>query len=469
MQAEVVTGFVKCVLCPSISLRRYALGRKFTKHLERDHPDDDHVFAVEESSKSVTAHCAPLLSELPKEVPQSSGSEKTTITLSLDDGLSLMDAGKGVTAGFVKCPLCTVKSMKRYAFGRGFSAHLNFIHPGADHTQAVIDCKTSLSAPGYDRNGNIAVDYKDCLPNACQLAKVGDLINLQKIDDKLIQSEGDKFGANALDWAAGEGHLNCVAYLVPLFPLKINGAAADDDIIVTTMRRRDGKSCLHWCCRNGHIDVMDYLLEHLYTPEALHTLGTGDGTTPVHIACFGGNVPLLQHMYTKYYKIATTTVSDDDKCEQDDIGHVTSDITSNNHDKNNNFHHQNNWGCLPEHFACMSINANPQLFQFLVDIVHSGDYARAAKYFFCSINSEGMTPVHKWLLYMSKDGREVEESLKWLGVLRLKLPEDEAPVPANGDVVSWIQERCGYLVGRLERSVQDILMDLMGCQVPSLE
>ena len=80
-----------------------------------------------------------------------------------------------------------------------------------------------------------------------------------------------------------------------------------------------------------------------------------------------------------------------------------------------------------------------------------------------------MTPVHKWLLYMSKDGREVEESLKWLGVLRLKLPEDEAPVPANGDVVSWIQERCGYLVGRLERSVQDILMDLMGCQVPSLE
>eukprot|EP00605_Chrysophyceae_sp_TOSAG23-4_P002165 GSChrysophyteH1.ASY1.ANO1.2393.1 assembled CDS len=401
-------GFVKCSLCPADSLRRYALGRKFSQHLCKEHPDTNHEAAVEVSKASLTPHCAPLVHELPSRVIGGNGDEnKTNISLSLDDGLSLMDAGKGVTAGFVKCPLCTVKSMKRYAFGRGFAAHLNAIHPEAEHTKAVMEAKSSLSSPGLDRRGNKAVDYKDSLPQACQMAKAGDLPGLMSLNTRAVQLEGDKFGANALDWASGEGHLPCVKYLVPMFPLK-------DSPTACTIRRRDGKSCLHWCCRNGHIEVLDYLVSRLYQPEALHLLGTGDGTTPVHIACFGGHVHLLKHHFGR-----------------------------------SDFHHTNNWGCLPEHFACMSARACPALFDFLLETVHGGDHSVTARYFFSYKNSEGMTPVHKWLLYMSKDGREVEESLQWLAALRLHLPADEPQVPAPGEVVSWIQERCGYLLGKL--------------------
>ena len=35
-----------------------------------------------------------------------------------EDGLSLMDAGRGVLSGYVKCSLSNVKSKRRYALGR---------------------------------------------------------------------------------------------------------------------------------------------------------------------------------------------------------------------------------------------------------------------------------------------------------------------------------------------------------------
>ncbi len=257
----------------------------------------------------------------------------------------------------------------------------------------------------------------------------------------------------------------CVKFLVPLFPLPPALAAtpavagflgtapegenttepAGADAGINTMRRRDGKSCLHWCCRNGHIEVMDHLLHHYYKPSALHTLGTGDGTTPVHIACFGGNVPLLRHMYFNYFHQR----EEQEEEQEQELAVAT-------------FHHQNNWGCLPEHFACMSLTAQPALFDFLVDVVHKGNRAIAAKYFFCCTNSEGMTPVHKWLLYLSKDGRPVETSLAWISTLRASLSPCEVPVPAPGDVVTWIQERCGYLVGKFNEEQNEQLASIMG-------
>ena len=118
------------------------------------------------------------------------------------------------------------------------------------------------------------------MPPACLAARNGNIEDLRSLDVEAVVNERDKFGANALDWASGGGHLQCVEYLIPFMPL--------EEYSKQPVKRRDGKSCLHWSCRNSHIETTEYLLEHLFkSPDALVHLKTGDGTTPVQLAFFG--------------------------------------------------------------------------------------------------------------------------------------------------------------------------------------
>ena len=358
------------------------------------------------------------------------------------DGLSLTDGGKGLTAGFIKCALCNVKSMKKYAFGRGFSAHLQAVHKISGneeaHDEAVKLSLPSLSAPGLNRKGEKQADYKDCLPRVCATAKAGNAVELRRLmefDPELVRDDQDKFGANALDWAAGEGHVECVSLLLPLFHPTISKPSLEDVLQAEEdreiekeghkkrLKRRDGKSCLHWACRNGHNAVVAYLVDNLYSSRALHKLGTGDGTTPVHIACFGGMVDMLHFLYDRYCMTDSSGELLVEDCieERKSIDTDTQKCLSgegvehnrnnkDNEDNENNedddireelFAHVNNWGCYPEHFACMSAKSGPALFSFFVDRVHGGDKKKAAEVFFLRKNAENMTPVHKWLLVSS--------------------------------------------------------------------
>jgi len=305
--------------------------------------------------------------------------EGTLKKLIEEDGLGVLAAGKGATSGYVKCPLCNAKTtqFKKFAYGRGFTMHLQSVHPMEDHAQAVLDSRASLTAPGFSKNGEKATNYADSLPIACAAAKRGDLKALQDMRIDYIQQEKDKFGANALDWAAGEGYLPCVHFLAP----HMHWCTQSKQPI----RRRDGKSCLHWSCRNGHIEVTQYLLEHLYlSNDALVRISTGDGTSPTQLAAFGGHVSILQWIYHTYGPHALP--------EENRVLDL--------------FSHTNNWGCFPEHFVCMSPKLNQALLRFFIESVHEGSFGSAAAMFFASVNTEGMTPVHKWLLHLEKSKKE---------------------------------------------------------------
>ena len=56
------------------------------------------------------------------------------------------DMGRGATAGWVKCPLCPPRRMKRYARGRGLTAHLEAVHGSAslqEKTSAIARAETA--------------------------------------------------------------------------------------------------------------------------------------------------------------------------------------------------------------------------------------------------------------------------------------------------------------------------------------
>jgi len=342
--------------------------------------------------------------------------EGTLKKLIEEDGLCVLAAGKGATSGYVRCPLCSVKTtqFKKFAYGRGFAMHLQAAHPMEDHARAVLDSRASLTAPGFTKNGQKAVNYAESLPSACAAAKRGDMETLQGMRIDYIQQERDKFGANALDWAAGEGHMHCVRYLVPHLMLSTQTKQP--------IRRRDGKSCLHWSCRNGHVEVTQYLLEHLYlSNDALVRVGTGDGTSPTQLAAFGGHVSILQWIYDTYGPQSLP--------EEARVLEL--------------FTHTNNWGCFPEHFVCMSPKLNAELIRFFVISVHEGSFSNAAAMFFTSVNTEGMTPVHKWLLHFEKAKKEdFEECLLLFAELLQHLPGGvpELPPPPEG-IHAFVSER----------------------------
>ena len=67
----------------------------------------------------------------------------------------------------------------------------------------------------------------------------------------------------------------------------------DDSKNNKKMRRRDGKTCMHYAARNGQLHCLRYLLE-----DRKQTVDerSGDGTTPFHLACFGGHLVAVRYL-----------------------------------------------------------------------------------------------------------------------------------------------------------------------------
>jgi ankyrin repeat protein len=194
--------------------------------------------------------------------------------------------------------------------------------PSDDHAQEVAN-RITLIGPGVDRTGTQrATAYRTSLPLFLQHAADGNLPMLQQMVEQQASHElasllatKDRHGSVAEHWAAGGGHLECLDYLVQQQQCL---AATDDDgedaaaapapALARTMRRRDGKTSLHYAARYGHVPCINYLLSLQPTNQPIihDTLSSlsipyhvvdepsGDGTTPFHLACLGGHLPAAQ-------------------------------------------------------------------------------------------------------------------------------------------------------------------------------
>ena len=283
-------------------------------------------------------------------------------------------SGRGASAGWVACPLCGRHSQKRYALGRGISAHLHAVHtpwkPGkaelrkrrrllerqraerkrsghegtsdekeepkptsweptekerTDWDERVLQiCKdleekanekdseqeeNEFLITGQDRSGKVSQNYRDSLPPFIKEAADGNLPNLQKMVDETENKHNkhavwtmldttDRNGSTAEHWASGGGHLACLKFLCQT--RKRVGETKKEDSQChkprRRRRRRDGKTSLHYAARNGCVECIDYLLDdhQCHVDEA-----SGDGTTPLHMACYGGHPKTVVHLMNR--------------------------------------------------------------------------------------------------------------------------------------------------------------------------
>ena len=128
------------------------------------------------------------------------------------------------------------------------------------------------------------------------------------------------------------------------------------------VKRRDGKSCLHWSCRNGFIETTEYLLHYLFkTPMALVDLKTGDGTL-LYSSPFWGHVHILLWLHERF-----------GSSSKDPLPDLFSTPTP---------------GAASRSTSCMSPACTAELFHFYVDVVYEGSLVDAAKQFFGALNTE---------------------------------------------------------------------------------
>lgn len=240
-----------------------------------------------------------------------------------------VSAGRGAEDGWVHCPLCTAEAArrreaakarrggraadvsrphpaatKRFARGRGIRAHVEHFHragqghwadalgeqgddvPRAEAVAAVLlAADATVTGVGTDRQGHACGGEGGRQHAGLAAAARGDVAAVERLlagSWDFLTDGLDKYGSNAAEWAAGAGHLDVVRLLLrPSVPTeRLVGRK--------TQGTRGGRTVLHWAARNGRTEVVLFLVADRF--RDLVDVRAGDGTTPLHLALYGGHV-----------------------------------------------------------------------------------------------------------------------------------------------------------------------------------
>ena len=233
--------------------------------------------------------------------------------------------GRGATAGWVKCPLCPPRRQKRYARGRGLTAHLETMHGGAS-----MDAKTNAIAAAEvaprtaDRRG-AGFAASSGPPLACRLARDGDASALVELLEAtkgpLDPRHRDAHGYRPHHWAAGSP-TGCLEALLRLMPARRVDATTRGERVDG---KRGGRTVLHWACRNGVATHVALLLKE--DPASVE-LPTADGTTPLMLALYAASTEVCDILRASGARVQR---------------------------------HANAWGCRDAHWAAMGADAGVAL------------------------------------------------------------------------------------------------------------
>jgi Ankyrin repeats (3 copies) len=328
-----LSGWVTCPLCAGVSNKKFALGRGIANHLlsvhapwnpgkaeikkrrrllqrkERERRQQGETAAEADASDAVPDDREVVLSCDPWEPTEREIEEWSNRVVEIVRSLEDCAAAAAVPAA----------SAAADAPDRGESSRTSGVAALAASAGAIS--VVAFVAAGKDRTGRETAEYRESLPNFLQASADGDLAFLKRMVDDASTRGGDEAVRDLLGtkdrnlstcehWAAGSGHLDCLRYLVETRKsLSLAPVSADDDTPAPPaakrrkVRRRDGKTALHFAARNGHVDCIRYLLkENLCQVDE----ASGDGTTPLHLACFGGQVETFDLLLERGADVART-------------------------------------------------------------------------------------------------------------------------------------------------------------------
>jgi ankyrin repeat protein len=220
-----------------------------------------------------------------------------------------------------------------------------------------------MVAAGLDRNGSKSKDYRESLPEFLRAAAEGNLSAIQKMYKEAKNSGGkasvinilhtrDRHLSTAEHWAAGNGHLSCLQWILAKQREYLVEETSHSAI---KMRRRDGKTALHYAARNGHLPCIQYLVEECdYEINSV----SGDGTTPFHLACFGAHLDVARYLLRK---------------GGDQVARISND-----------------WKCSPAHWVAMTKNDS------IEQVIRFCEFLKTeVGVSFVTIQKQGHSPLHK--------------------------------------------------------------------------
>jgi ankyrin repeat protein len=219
--------------------------------------------------------------------------------------------------------------------------------------------KVEVVPSGFDRNGKVAaVSYRNSLPPFLRAAADGDLEVLRNMVAEAenvfeLLNTRDRHLSTAEHWAAGSGHLYCLQFLCRLQKTEQPEEEHASSVAAqSSRRRRDGKTSLHYAARNGRVPVMQYLIEQ---EKVAVDCPSNDGTTPFHLACFGGHLAAIHYLLSKGANVLQ----------------------------------ENDWGCSAAHWVAMTKSTDRENIRQLCNLLKSRGVS------FTDRQKQGHTALHK--------------------------------------------------------------------------
>ena len=423
-----LAGWTTCPLCPPKSSKRYALGRGIAAHLHAVHTpwklgkselkrrEKERVAAQkrrENMGKRSTKNTAR------KRKRDKEDNDQPAVE---DEETSWTPTEEEIDAWGRRVAELTAQVEDDASLAGNETAIDASTQPSPNKRRRLDNNSSRYVPPGRDRTGANAVSsYRKSLPPLLAAAAEGNAEKIQSLMEEEVKNSSspslsavekngrirklldqqDRNGSIAEHWAAGGGHLYCLRLLHKYRDMveasaddkqDDNNANGDDHPVSKSnqrQRRRDGRTSLHFACKNGQDDVITYLLkERGSATKAEVDVPTGDGTTPLHLACFSAHFSTVKLLIERY----------------------SADV-----------HRKNDWGCGVAHWIAMSVDPKRE------GIVEICQYLRMKHNIsFHERQKQGHSAVHK---AAQKKNREV---IEWCDSCMNSSEKEEAGRPDDG-------------------------------------
>lgn len=129
-------------------------------------------------------------------------------------------------------------------------------------------------------------------PPACRHADAGELDKLRTMSATALL-EADKYGGQAVHWAAGSGHGATLAWLLSAE----GGHHGDSEGINSTSRSSKRRRPLHYAARNGHLDVVRYLCEEQRVDVDARD---SQGVSPFQLAVWQNHLDVARYLVEEH-------------------------------------------------------------------------------------------------------------------------------------------------------------------------